>query len=384
MSTGTRKRPKPDSKYKPQHNTNLSSSSHSSIMEPPYHLFPSKEDFLRLLTVLAIASSVAFTCNFIATYLNPTAKPFCDTDTHSSDSFSDICEPCPRNGGCTQGNLECDHGYRRHNNMCIEDGDISERAKKLSEFVENRLCEAYAQFLCYGSGIIWVQEDIIWNDLSGHKLIEDFAPDIAIYAYTKKRAMEIMEKLLEMRVNSNGEKELKCPDLIAEQYKPFTCRLSQWISKNALFVAPFCALVLGSVLLLRKLQRRWYLSTRADALYEQVCEILEENALTSKQSNGEREPWVVASQLRDHLLSSKERKDPILWKRVEELIQEDSRVDRYPKLVKGDSKVVWEWEGSWSSARRRKMGEASKLKSRIDVKENSGRRIHAMKSEAVM
>lgn len=31
---------------------------------------------------------------------------------------------------------------------------------------------------------------------------------------------------------------------------------------------------------------------------------------------------------------------------VEELVQDDSRVDRYPKLVKGESKVVWEWQGS--------------------------------------
>ena len=31
--------------------------------------------------------------------------------------------------------------------------------------------------------------------------------------------------------------------------------------------------------------------------------------------------------------------------KVEELVQEDSRVDRYPKLVKGESKVVWEWQG---------------------------------------
>ena len=30
---------------------------------------------------------------------------------------------------------------------------------------------------------------------------------------------------------------------------------------------------------------------------------------------------------------------------VEELVQEDSRVERYPKLVKGESKVVWEWQG---------------------------------------
>lgn len=30
---------------------------------------------------------------------------------------------------------------------------------------------------------------------------------------------------------------------------------------------------------------------------------------------------------------------------VEDLVKEDSRVDQYPKLLKGESKVVWEWQG---------------------------------------
>jgi hypothetical protein len=36
----------------------------------------------------------------------------------------------------------------------------------------------------------------------------------------------------------------------------------------------------------------------------------------SKRVNAECEPWVVASRLRDHLLSPKERKDFVLWKKV--------------------------------------------------------------------
>lgn len=55
-------------------------------------------------------------------------------------------------------------------------------------------------------------------------------------------------------------------------------------------------------------------ATNGDAAYFQVCEILEENALMSKTSNGE--PWLIASQLRDHLLLPKERKDTVLWKKV--------------------------------------------------------------------
>lgn len=31
---------------------------------------------------------------------------------------------------------------------------------------------------------------------------------------------------------------------------------------------------------------------------------------------------------------------------MEELILEDSRIDQYPKVVKGESKVVYEWQGT--------------------------------------
>ncbi|KAJ8465020.1 hypothetical protein OPV22_027572 [Ensete ventricosum] len=34
----------------------------------------------------------------------------------------------------------------------------------------------------------------------------------------------------------------------------------------------------------------------------------------------------------------------MLWKKVEEMILEDSRIDQYPKLIKGESKVVLEWQ----------------------------------------
>ncbi|KAL6556983.1 hypothetical protein OROHE_006859 [Orobanche hederae] len=77
-----------------------------------------------------------------------------------------------------------------------------------------------------------------------------------------------------------------------------------------------------------------------------VCDILEEKSLLARSVSDEREPWVVASWLRDHLLSPMERKDSLPWRKVEELVQEDSRVDQYPRLIKGESKVVWEWQGT--------------------------------------
>ncbi|XP_021838865.1 uncharacterized protein [Spinacia oleracea] len=83
-----------------------------------------------------------------------------------------------------------------------------------------------------------------------------------------------------------------------------------------------------------------------------VCDTLEDNALMSG-SMGDREPWLVASRLRDHILTPKERRDPLLWKMVEDMVESDSRLDRYPKLVKGESKVVWEWQGDGDISRYR-------------------------------
>lgn len=46
-------------------------------------------------------------------------------------AIADVCEPCPSNGECYQGKLECLHGYRKHGRLCVEDGDINETAKQL-------------------------------------------------------------------------------------------------------------------------------------------------------------------------------------------------------------------------------------------------------------
>ncbi|CAJ2645952.1 uncharacterized protein LOC123910021 [Trifolium pratense] len=326
--------------------------------EPPPTLFPSKHEFPRLILVLAVASLVAWTSNLLFTaLLHPTTtKPFCD---NSLDFFPDNCEPCPSNGECIDGKLECLNGYQKHGNLCVEDGDINESARKIVETVERHLCGEYARLLCSGTGSIWVHDDDLWNYFEHAGNVKE---GNALYNYTKQKAFDTMDKLLEMRLNSHGMKEFKCPDLLVEHYKPYACRLSQWITEHILVVLPICAMLVGCTILFWNVRRKLRMSRRVEELYNKVCEILEENALTSKSVNGECEPWVVASRLRDHLLLPRERKDPLLWKKVEELVQEDSRVDRYPKLVKGESKVVWEWqvEGSLSASKMMTKRDASK------------------------
>ncbi|KAK1306350.1 hypothetical protein QJS10_CPA10g01093 [Acorus calamus] len=323
--------------------------------EPSESLYPSREDLWSLLAVVAIAASVIVACNFVIGVLNRKPKPFCDSvgESSNADSLSDFCEPCPKNGVCSDGELECVHGYKKLGRTCVEDGEINQTAKKLSEQIELRLCQSHAQHLCEGTGAIWFQEVDILKELDEQMLMGNSGLTKEIFIYAKQRAMGIIESSLEVQI-SDGVKLLKCPEQLAVLYRPRLCCIRQWIHRNALIILPLPFLLIILMKLLRKIRRSRYLSTRAEELYEQVCDTLEENAMSSKTTSGERECWVVASQLRDHLLLPKERKDAVLWKKVEELIQEDSRIDQYPKLIKGESKIVFEWQASLSSRTRMK------------------------------
>ncbi|XP_072073947.1 uncharacterized protein [Arachis hypogaea] len=100
-----------------------------------------------------------------------------------------IEEVCPTHGECYAGMLECFKGYRKHPNLCVEDSEISESARKIVERVEFYLCEEYAQFMCYETGSIWVSEDELWNCLEP---FGDVSSDNTLYNFTKEKAIELI------------------------------------------------------------------------------------------------------------------------------------------------------------------------------------------------
>ncbi|KAL2941312.1 Exodeoxyribonuclease 7 large subunit, partial [Bienertia sinuspersici] len=333
MSSSTsRKRPKsapktPNFNTIPIHSQSQSVTSSSTLtsllseVEPPPNLLPSKSDFLKLIAVIIIAAFVAAFCNFIFSLFTRTSKPFCDSGSTDYDvsfpvaDYADSCEPCPSNGRCFNGHLECIQGFRKYGKLCIEDGDIYEAAKKLSGWAKDHLCEVHAQYMCDGTGAIWVSENNLKNMLDKHGLFQGSTADDVKYVFSKERAMEDINGVLDTRTNSNGVKEYKCPDVLAESYKPITCRARQWVANNLLLLLAVFAQLAGFTTLVLKFWRKRYLTKRAEHLYHQVCDTLEDNALMSK-SMGDREPWLIASRLRDHLLTPKERRDPLLWKMV--------------------------------------------------------------------
>lgn len=102
--------------------------------------------------------------------------------------------------------------------------------------------------------------------------MKNFGGDSSLFMYTRIRAMETIVKLLETRANPAGYflficnivirgflclaccahissisyrmKEFKCPDALAEYYKPYSCCIRQWVLEHALFLGPICILVL--------------------------------------------------------------------------------------------------------------------------------------------
>ncbi|PKA53267.1 hypothetical protein AXF42_Ash009997 [Apostasia shenzhenica] len=322
--------------------------------EPSPGLFPSREEFLKLLLVIFIASSVAVGFNFLSSILNSRPRPFCDSGDASQEI--DICEVCPENGWCTNGRLACLNGYKKQGRICVEDGQLYRTAKSISGVVEDHVCVSHAQILCGGTGRLWFQEGDIMKIVDEHKAKETKGiwMEDDTFTVSLHKALETLEGYLETKAYSNGSKEYKCPEQLAQLHKPLDCLICQWIYRHVFLVLCIMISALCLTWMSWSLRKKLLTSARAEKLYQEVCEILEDNAMMARTKK-EGEPWVVASWLRDHLLLPKERKDMTLWKKVTALIQEDSRIDQYPKLIKGESKILLEWQADGSLSSKRKV-----------------------------
>ncbi|MQL88216.1 hypothetical protein Taro_020771 [Colocasia esculenta] len=342
------------------------------FQEPPPSIFPSRNELLQVAAVIVIAASVAVTCHYVAGVIRHQPKPFCD----SGEEPQEFCEPCPDHGECNSGRWECFHGYRKQGSKCVEDTEINKKVEELSKWVEDHICGSYAQRLCGGTGTIWFPEaDILFDE---HQFKERIGLENDAWILVHKKAVKTAESSLETRTASDGTKKLKCRDSVVEQHKPYLCRIRQWIYKSFPVLVAVLVLIIGSVWLLLRVHQKQYISSRAEQVYEQICEILEENALTSESMDNGGEPWVGFSWLRDHLLLPKERKNAILWKKVEELVQEDCRIDQYPKLIKGEPKIVLQWQGSVSSKIRAKAtARRAKPSNYVDMLESDAMNKHA-------
>eukprot|EP00249_Psilotum_nudum_P012558 c23852_g1_i3 orf=959-1921(-) len=295
------------------------------------------EQLLQFAAIIAVAAIVASLGIFSVEWYKRRSLPFCD----SYGEVTGSCISCPDEGKCWKGILECLPGFVRQGKSCKKDKQMDWSTQVLADFIQLHVCRIHGQSLCKGAGTIWLTLVEILQEMKQAGIQRQLGIDHDAFMLAFDEAVDLTKKILIFKETNNGMQELQCPVHLVGKYKPFFCRFRGWMGKNYVPLIIITSLVYLMAKLLSHIYYQRKLSARAEQLYLQVCEALEQRA-TMKDHQGET--WVIASKLRDHLLKPSERRDSSLWRQVELMLQKDSRVDQYPKLVKGEPKVVWEWQ----------------------------------------
>ncbi|KAL3684251.1 hypothetical protein R1sor_002273 [Riccia sorocarpa] len=349
------------------------------------------EQAFQLLAIAVVAGVVAKTGFKSVEWAQEQLKPFCDSASRVVDA--DNCIPCPPNGFCQDGRLECLAGFKRVGKNCAPDKEIDRTAQKLATAIKQHVCGEAARAACDGgTEPVWLPESEVLETLKNEGLDGYLGSDETFSLVWEKTASLAREEGIVIQQDVQGKEEFHCPGEVAQAYKSVGCHIKELLWENALTI-----LLLSPVVRLKRLRvfeivlvgsfavrynQRRKLNTRTEELYTQVCEALEEKALEARGDDG-GDSWVVVSRLRDHLLSSRERKNVTLWKQVERMVQEDSRIDQYQKKVKGELKIVWEWQvegamrtpGSKKKLQRRATAETESPQgvSRVPAETNTSR-----------
>ncbi|KAH7286175.1 hypothetical protein KP509_33G061300 [Ceratopteris richardii] len=307
----------------------------ASTSTAPSEWISLKEQLIQFAAIVGIAAFVAFTGITLIEWQKRESLPFCDY--YASES----CIPCPENARCSGKNMECLFGFTKHGKRCLRDQKIRKAIEAIDELIIEKFCGNYSLSLCKWTGPKQLTVFEIAQFVEHSELDKVLGIDSENFKLVKEEGQDAAIKRLNTRKNSQGLLELYCPIQLVEYYKPYRCRAWEWMLsyRNILLIS--CPLVFLAVVILSKAYLKQKISKRAEQLYIQVCQTLEAKSQNNMTGG---ETWVVASHLRDHLLTLNERKNGTVWYKVEQMVRRDSRIDQYPKLVKGESKVVWEWQ----------------------------------------
>jgi hypothetical protein len=102
-----------------------------------------KEQLGQILAILVVATLVYYSTSVTIQWLQEASKPFCDDKESLQVMVSGDCIPCPENGQCRNGRLQCLPGFRQHGRSCVPDKEVDRNAQELVHFAA-----AVVVFLC--------------------------------------------------------------------------------------------------------------------------------------------------------------------------------------------------------------------------------------------
>jgi hypothetical protein len=268
------------------------------------------------------------------------------------------CQPCPVQGTCIGGHLQCNPGYRRVNNRCPEDQEVSLYAEHLASRAGAILRELAGRAEC---------GEKVPTQLTYVELRDALAPREQKFSqtatgqntnsyhrrrirsrdrYDEAKFMPAFSKAIVLLHGSDSYGVVQSTDgyRATQAQLPFSCATRRLVLRNWRFVC--CFLGLATIWIYFSIRRRIQVAERQRMT--SICDTARQFLL--EQSTAYRDelasnPFIIDTQLRDEIVGHS-RHAIQLWKEAEKLLARDTRVQKTgPVTVDGHPCYHWEWRG---------------------------------------
>ncbi|GJD09379.1 hypothetical protein Gasu2_36360 [Galdieria sulphuraria] len=269
------------------------------------------------------------------------ALPFCDSN---NSKVLEDCRPCPSHGTCSAGELTCDHGFIESAGKCVEDKTFSVVTKDTKNRIEAILRKRAGMSLC-GTGE--VQKEMDSAQLRKAVLLS-FGTKLPLEEIRFNRAFtEAFYTIVNDSVSSD---EFECREegerIWCQALHPslsLSCRLRFFVLQEWWKLLITMSILIGISRLYFWFRLRRWIDKQVKTVTEEVYrQLTASSQLTSPLSERKK---VVVTRLRDDLLHDQSllKWKDVIWRKVVERVDSDSRVQKRREIVNDLPQLVWEW-----------------------------------------
>ncbi|EME27139.1 uncharacterized protein Gasu_52420 [Galdieria sulphuraria] len=293
---------------------------------------------IKLLSITILAVSIFFAFTY---YSPPIQLPFCDSN---NSKVLEDCRPCPSHGTCSAGELTCDHGFIESAGKCVEDKTFSVVTKDTKNRIEAILRKRAGMSLC-GTGE--VQKEMDSAQLRKAVLLS-FGTKLPLEEIRFNRAFtEAFYTIVNDSVSSD---EFECREegerIWCQALHPslsLSCRLRFFVLQEWWKLLITMSILIGISRLYFWFRLRRWIDKQVKTVTEEVYrQLTASSQLTSPLSERKK---VVVTRLRDDLLHDQSllKWKDVIWRKVVERVDSDSRVQKRREIVNDLPQLVWEW-----------------------------------------
>lgn len=278
-------------------------------------------------------------------------------NVRKGDVEGTVCRPCPKNGICKDGLLECQSGYLDVGGRCAEDQAFSLYADTLASDAAELLASIAGQAAC-GEDI---PTELSARDLKNSlRLAEESRP--ANSGTFLRRRMEynpetfnaaVDRALTRLTEEEHFKVELSAESGMfrsSEARMSLKCRLIVIMWANVRSIVMSVAVLVYALYCKLKANRARRYHDTIEKYYQDTLELLRNHKIDFENQN-EPHAFVKDVVLRAEIVGEANQPNMAIWKDVEKKVKADARVLQASRKVDGMPSYTYEWAG-----RRRSSG----------------------------